>query len=138
VADGLSGLGRGELLALVDSAQRIERLRTIERDQAIDFGEKLRKERDVYLANLTSTQERCTELLLAVRAIGELAPLAEAIGRARAKHPKGPSPLRSLIEEVGEVASAMRRESPERVREELLDVAVVAVRLHAGEVDDDG
>lgn len=62
-----------------------------------------------------------------------LAPLATAIDVARAKHPGGPDGMRSLAEELGEVASAIRRESPERVREELLDLATVAMRLYLRE-----
>lgn len=54
--------------------------------------------------------------------------LAAAIARAERIHPDGPDGMRALSEEVGEVASALRRETPERVCEELLDVAVVAIR----------
>ncbi len=49
----LSGLGRRELLCIIHSLQVIHA--------------HLTKERDQYLANLTSTQERCTELLLKLR-----------------------------------------------------------------------
>lgn len=54
--------------------------------------------------------------------------LRHAISLAKVKHPGGPDGMRSLAEEVGEVASAMRRESTVRVRAELMDVAVVALR----------
>lgn len=59
-------------------------------------------------------------------------PLASALQRARQLHPEGAS-MNALVEEVGEVARARRRETHERVREELLDVAVVALRLYLGE-----
>lgn len=61
-----------------------------------------------------------------------LVELCSAIERARDRHPEG-SNLAALISEVGEVATAMLRESPSRIRSELLDVAVVAVRLWLGE-----
>lgn len=57
-----------------------------------------------------------------------VAALTAAISRAERLHPDGPDGMRALAEEVGEVASAIRRETPERVREELLDVAVIAIR----------
>lgn len=67
-----------------------------------------------------------------------LAPLLVNMMEARKKHPDGPDGLRSLMEEVGEVANAMRRETSERVREELLDVATVALRLYLGEQQSPG
>jgi hypothetical protein len=57
-----------------------------------------------------------------------LAAVDEAMARAVAKHPRGPDGMRSLAEEVGEVASAMRREGRERVRAELIDVVIIALR----------
>jgi len=93
----------------------------------------LERDLDSYLANLTSTQSRCTELLLEARECRKHEALAVAIDRARKLHPEGCN-LTSLFEEVGEVARAVRRESPDRVRDELLDVAVVAMRLWMGEV----
>jgi hypothetical protein len=111
-------------------------------------GRALVHERNEMLANLTATQHRCTELLMALRAskiaetldsldihapdllLTTLVALAAGIATARRKHPEGPDGMRCLAEEVGEVASALRRETPARVREELLDVAVVAIRWH--------
>lgn len=58
----------------------------------------------------------------------DLAVLGAAILRGRALHPEGPS-LAALVSEVGEVATAMLRETPGRVVDECLDVAVVAMRL---------
>ncbi len=84
------------------------------------------------LQNLTDVQARCTQLKQETRDLPLLGALTDRIATARMKHPKGPN-LRSLMEEVGEVASAMRRETPERVRDELLDVATVAMRLAFGE-----
>lgn len=57
-----------------------------------------------------------------------VAAVDETMARAVAKHPAGPDGMRSLAEEVGEVASALRREGRERVRAELIDVAVIALR----------
>lgn len=54
--------------------------------------------------------------------------LCDRIQRAAEIHPEGPS-LAALVEEVGEVARAMQ-DSPDRMGEELLDVAVVALRWH--------
>jgi hypothetical protein len=110
------------------------------------------RERDAYLANLTATQARANELLAENRAwrrlaahlggvsglgeeiFAELLPLAERLIHARTKHPKGTDGWRSLNEELGEVAKAERHETPERVADELLDVATVAMRWRAGEV----
>jgi hypothetical protein len=127
----LTGLGRD---TIVNGLQSLHRA-----------GAKLLAERDAYFENLTTTQARCTELLAMVRLSrfieahpeikAPLLDLAWAIDNARAKHPRGPDGIRSLAEEVGEVANAMRRETPDRVREELLDVAVVAMRLFMGESD---
>ncbi len=94
------------------------------------------RERDAMLVNLTSTQARCTELLEEARTLRRFGAsfdkLTARIGEARRKYPQGPT-LRALIEEVGEVASAMTREGPERVKDELLDVTCVAMRLYMGE-----
>jgi len=49
----LAGMGRDELVA------EIQRL--------AGENDRIRRERDAYLENLTRTQERCTELLLEVR-----------------------------------------------------------------------
>lgn len=122
-------------------------------DRLLKTNEKLIEERDAYLANLTAVQARCTELeqafrsskfvehlegaetsLLtrdAIRSLMALSVLNEAIWRARERHPEG-CDLRALVEEVGEVADAMRR-APDRVRAELIDVATVAMRLFMGE-----
>lgn len=65
----------------------------------------------------------------------ELSPLGQRIEKGRAKYPTGCTAL-SLIDETGEFAHAInKRESAERIRDELLDVAAVAMRLFFGEVD---
>lgn len=67
--------------------------------------------------------------------VGELNALAARIAKGRAKYPNGCTVL-SLLDECGEVAHAVNKyESADRVREELLDVAAVAMRLYLGEVD---
>jgi len=67
--------------------------------------------------------------------LSQLAPLAARIAKGRAKYPTGCTVL-SLLDEAGEVAHAINKdEGPERARDELLDVAAVAVRLYLGEVD---
>lgn len=124
----LTGTGRDELVKLI-----------------ADLAADLHHERDMLRKvseNLTSTQRRCTELVQLDRLArfleqhpaleGYLTDLSWAIERARALHPEGASEL-ALLEECGEVARAHRRETPARVREELLDVAVVAMRLYIGE-----
>ncbi len=94
--------------------------------------ERTRKERDYYCDNLTEVQKRCTELKQQVRDQPGLDAFRERLAIGREKHPKG-SALHHLVEEVGEVCRAMRRETPERVKDELLDVAVVAFRMYLGE-----
>lgn len=65
----------------------------------------------------------------------ELSALAQRIEKGRTKYPNGCTVL-SLIDEAGEVAHAVNKYEPEaRVRDELLDVAAVAMRLYFGEVD---
>lgn len=65
----------------------------------------------------------------------ELFPLAVRIEKGRQKYPNGCTVL-SLIDEAGEVAHAVNKYEPaERIREELLDVAAVAMRLYFGEID---
>jgi hypothetical protein len=65
----------------------------------------------------------------------ELFPLAVRIEKGRQKYPTGCT-LLSLLDEAGEVAHAVnKRESNDRVRDELLDVAAVAMRLYFGEID---
>lgn len=57
------------------------------------------------------------------------------MGKARAKYPNGCTAL-SLFDEVGEFSRALNKfEGIDRVLDELLDVAAVAMRLHLGEVD---
>ena len=62
----------------------------------------------------------------------ELAAITLRLAHARAKHPDGAS-FDALVEEVGEVARARLERQPDQEREELLDVAVVAMRLYLGE-----
>lgn len=96
------------------------------------------------LDNLTAVQARCTAQEEALRQLRRNvlpewldANLARRIGdrlrEASEKHPEGAS-LAALVSEVGEVATAMLRETPERTKDELLDVIVVAIRLWFGEV----
>ena len=62
-------------------------------------------------------------------------PLVARINKGRAKYPNGCTVL-SLVDEAGEVAHAVNKyETEERVRDELLDVAAVAMRLYYGEID---
>lgn len=61
--------------------------------------------------------------------------LAIRLEKGRRKYPEGCTAL-SLWDEAGEVAHALnKRETEERVREEILDAAVVAIRLYLGEID---
>jgi NTP pyrophosphatase (non-canonical NTP hydrolase) len=54
--------------------------------------------------------------------------LAE-LGQARAKFPGKNVTFAALVEEVGELATALFSESQERVREEAIQVAVMAMRI---------
>lgn len=60
------------------------------------------------------------------------AALAERMAHARRWYPEGTT-FTALVEELGEVARAMDREGVDRERDELLDVATVAIRLWLGE-----
>jgi hypothetical protein len=67
--------------------------------------------------------------------VDELGPLAARIAKGRRKYANGCTVL-SLLDEAGEVAHAVNKYEPaERIREELLDVAAVAMRLYFGEID---
>ena len=94
------------------------------------------------LGTLTAAQAASTRdlgIARAVRAIGDdpvmlqLAPLGAAIVRARKLHPDGCNMI-DLASEVGELATAMLRETPERTAAEAMGVAVVAFRIANGEV----
>lgn len=150
MADGtkvldLSGIGRMELEEMVARMRKAVAV-------ACAVADKAQRDHDAMLANLTSTQTRCNELLAAYRAskfldeqLGEmkssmgieqaLLSLAAAIVRARELHPEGCN-LADLASEVGEVGRAMNRETEGREREELLDTAAVAVRMWLGERSD--
>lgn len=67
--------------------------------------------------------------------VDELSPLRERLAKGREKYANGCTVL-SLLDEAGEVAHALNKYEPsERVRDEILDVASVAMRLYLGEVD---
>ena len=65
--------------------------------------------------------------------------LAARLEHAREKHPwpehtpNAFAAYRALVEEVKEVNLALCKETPDRVRDELLDVMAVAVRMLLGE-----
>lgn len=82
-----------------------------------------------------AVQQCARELTALCAAERELAPLAQRIAKGRAKYANGCTIL-SLIDEAGEVAHAVNKyESADRIRDELLDVAAVAMRLYFGEID---
>lgn len=101
----------------------------------------------VLRAMVTDVQERCSQLLEDARVSKRLAeglkialdmhPLADllvALQKGRAKYPQGVTVL-SVADEAGEVVHAANKREPwQRVREEALDTAVVALRLYLGEV----
>lgn len=68
---------------------------------------------------------------------GLTAALAKRMGEAREKHPvfaEGKYHALGVIgEEYRELVHAVEHESPERIRDEALDVAVTALRLWMGE-----
>lgn len=86
---------------------------------------------DCFEAGRAHEQRRCAD-----RAQGdELAPLRERMTKGRRRYPEGCTFL-SLQDEVGEAAHALNKREPvERVRDEILDAAGVAMRLYLGEVD---
>ena len=51
------------------------------------------------------------------------------VAMARQKFPDPRGLMMALTEEVGEVAKALADESPERIREECIQVAAMAIRL---------
>jgi NTP pyrophosphatase (non-canonical NTP hydrolase) len=51
------------------------------------------------------------------------------LSRAKVKYPDPRRRFAALVSEVGEVATAFLRETPERVQEEAVQVAVVAMRI---------
>lgn len=84
---------------------------------------------------MRALQSKLTDLPLTDDPSGELDPLVARMDKGRAKYPDGCTAL-SLLDEAGEFAHAInKRESLGRVRDELLDVAAVAMRLYLGEVD---
>lgn len=68
---------------------------------------------------------------------GLMAALAKRMGEAREKHPVFAEgkyhALRVIGAEYEELTRAVERETPKRVRDEALDVAVTALRLWLGE-----
>jgi len=55
--------------------------------------------------------------------------IADETHGARLKFPDPRGLMMALTEEVGEVAKALADESPERIREECIQVAAMAIRL---------
>lgn len=105
--------------------------------------ERLRRLNAQLTDNLTATQTRCTDLLLEARALAKLPAVASdalrEIVRERVRQNEkwsrtwGEWPTSDavkylvLAEEVGEVARALLEDHPENLREELIQVAAVAV-----------
>lgn len=71
---------------------------------------------------------------------GLMAALAKRMGEARKKHPvfaEGKYPALGVIgAEYEELTRAVEKETPERMRDEALDVAVTALRLWLGEYEE--
>lgn len=127
----LTSVGRRDLIQFVE-------------DLSKDL-EATRRELAQAYTNLTTTQARCTELLLETRELRAaqsratewMLALEDRLRHARAKHPEG-SHLAALVCEVTEVAHALEKETPARVRDELLDVATCALRMWLGETRREG
>lgn len=97
------------------------------------------------LDNLTATQERCTRQEQEIRDLREelkffsiweksFAPrIGKRLVEARAKHPEGVN-LAAAVSEMGEVATAILCETPERVEDEILDCIAIWIRWLNGEV----
>lgn len=58
--------------------------------------------------------------------------IAQAVNKARTKHPKFSANLAVLMEEVGEAAKAYNDNNAAEYRDELLDCAAVIVRILEG------
>lgn len=116
MSNALTGTGRSELEALVSTLR--SKINEQEQELVVTRGQ-----REGYLRELERRGK--TPWLLDVLA---------ALEAARAKHPAGTLGVLSLAEEVGELASAIRREGPDRQKAEAMDVAVVALRIWMGEV----
>lgn len=132
------GLGRNALIAKLEIFIEANNTTIRERDAA-------RAEAKVLLTSLGEVQTRCTELLNADRlarfledkpqTMAALLELAWSIERVRLLHPEGCSYM-ALADETGEAGRALAREDEKRFRSELLDTAVVAIRLWLGEYDE--
>lgn len=139
----ISGMGRDSLLVQID---QLKMALVAERACGKAAYEELiaaKREAQALNEQVTSLQVASTHALTCSRLerrlleepalTAALLDLAWGIDIAREKHPEG-SDLTSLVSEVGEVAKAMFAETPARVRAELVDVAVVALRIVLGEV----
>lgn len=145
----LTAIGRDELITKINMLEasnnvlrgRLEselKERTEERDKA-------RREAKTLNDAVTILQARGTELLATDRIsrfldgkpqlMARLLEVAWGIERARKLHPEGCSVL-ALVEEVGEVSRALAREDEDRLRSEIVDVAIVACRLLLGDLDE--
>ena len=85
--------------------------------------------------NLRATQQRCTELIVELRALKEtipfIDPFVKELTRAREKHPVNSRGrfIAALGEEVGELCEAyLENQSEERQLEEAIQIAVVVFR----------
>ncbi len=99
------------------------------RNKVIEERDEARADAAGYLSALKRMTDRY-ESLVSDRAA--MMALTDRIGHARRKHPEGAS-LGALGDEVREVGYALVHEGPIRMRDELLDVATVAMRLYLGE-----
>lgn len=135
---GLSGMGRADLEREVLSLRaQLADQRALQ--EAVDgAAARWHRSHDAMKDTLTEAQRTNTRQVEELRIYrgGMLEALVTHIAKARAKYPKGCTVL-SLLDEAGEVAHAVNKhEDVERVREELLDVAGVAMRLYFGECDE--
>lgn len=80
------------------------------------------------------------DLMMVVKSSSELDALTmlmKRMAKGREKYPLGCT-VASLLDEAGEFTHAVNKEEGRfRMREELLDIAAVAMRLYLGEVDTD-
>lgn len=140
----LSGLGREVLeerllAAALASRAATARLREVEAERA-----RRDAECQTLTASVTALQVKANGVLASHRLarvlesepelMALMLDVAWAIDKARAKHPEGASYF-ALGQEVGEVGRAMEREDPKRLQDELVDVAVVVMRMLLGELD---
>ncbi len=141
---GLTGIGRVDLEALYIATLSSKYFHQKESAKHLAEVSRAMRENEALTANVTHLQVKANGALASHRLakvlehepelMAALLDLVWGIDKARKTHPEGCSYF-ALGEETGEVGRALAREDPERLSDELLDVAIVAIRMRLGEID---